>query len=84
MDHEKLEFPLLCHYRIIAHQLPNIDFVIETVLLELGIKNKLKKGNASKGGKYLSFNVDVNVESKETMRAIDDALRSIEGVKMVL
>ncbi len=81
---EKLEFPLDCHYRIIARNIPHIEFVIETVLAGLGVPGGLKKEKESGGGKYVSFSIDVRVESKERMNRIDAELRAIEGVKMVL
>ena len=84
MNNEKLQFPLDCHYRIIAADLPNIYFVIETVLMQLGVNSPLQKGNNSSAGKYVSFNVDVRVDSKERMDRIDAELRRIAGVKMVL
>lgn len=81
---EQLQFPLDCHYRIIARNLPNIGFVIETVLAELGVTNALKEEKHSGRGKYVSFSAEVRVESKERMNKIDAELRAIEGVKMVL
>lgn len=84
MDPEKLEFPLNCQFRVIAERNPNMFFVIETVLMENGVKSPLKAENLSDGGKYQSFSVDVRVESLEQMNCIDQALRNIVGVKMVL
>lgn len=84
MDPEKLEFPLNCQFRVIAERNPNMFFVIETVLMENGVKSPLKAENLSDGGKYQSFSVDVRVESLEQMNRIDQALRNIVGVKMVL
>ena len=81
---QELKFPLICHYRIIALDIPNIDFVIETVVKNLGANGSLTKENRSKGGKYLSFGTDITVSSKEDMERINKELNSIEGVKMVL
>jgi putative lipoic acid-binding regulatory protein len=81
---EELKFPVQCHYRIITGNIPKIDFVIETVLAELGVKEKLKQENQSSKGTYLSFGVDVMVPSREMMNKIDSELRAIVGVKMVL
>lgn len=84
MNPDELVFPLMCHFRVIAENRPGMDFVIETVLMELGVSSPLLPGHESKEAKYLSFNVDVKVESREKMNQIDAALRSIEGVRMVL
>jgi putative lipoic acid-binding regulatory protein len=81
---EELKFPVRCQYRIITENIPKIDFVIETVLAELGVRDELKKENQSSKGKYLSFGVEVTVQSREMMNKIDSELRAIVGVKMVL
>ncbi len=81
---EELKYPVLCHYRIIAKNIPKIDFVIETVLAGLGVREKLVKEKESGKGTYQSFSVDIRVDSKAAMEKIDAELRAIEGVKMVL
>ncbi len=81
---EKLEFPLDCQFRVIAVNQPNMAFVIETVLMELGVSAPLSKQNQSEGGRYQSYSVDVRIESLDQMTVIDKALRNIAGVKMVL
>ena len=84
MDSGDLKFPLDCQYRIIAENRQNMHFVIETVLLELGILMPLVDQRMSSDGRYFSFSVDVRVDSLEMMNAIDAALRAIDGVRMVL
>ena len=79
-----LKFPLECHFRIIAEDLKNMHFVIETVLMELGINNPLNTSNTSNKGKYISFSVSTTVESLNKLNKIDHELRNIQGVKMVL
>ncbi|MCB9800224.1 MAG: DUF493 domain-containing protein [Candidatus Omnitrophica bacterium] len=81
---QELQFPLVCNYRIIAEDLSGIDFVIETVLMEMGIRVPVQKGNQSSQGRYLTFHADIEVDSKEMMTRIDGELRAINGVKMVL
>lgn len=81
---EKLEFPLDCSYRIIAENREHMHFVIETVLMQLGVTAPLKESHLSSKGKYVSFSVDVRVSSREMMNAIDRELRLIEGVRTVL
>ena len=84
MDSGELKFPLDCQFRVIAENRKGMYFVIETVLMQNGVVAPLQREHESAGGKYLSFSVDVRVESLEMMNKIDAALRSIEGVKMVL
>lgn len=83
-DPDQLKFPLECHFRIIAESRHGMHFVIETVLIENGVKSPLNTENTSSGGRYLSYSVNIQVESLEHMKKIDAALRSIAGVKMVL
>ncbi len=80
----ELQFPLECHFRIIAEDRDNMHFVIETVLMELGVHDPLEKANASAGGKYVSFAFSTTIASREAMALIDRELRAIEGVRMVL
>jgi putative lipoic acid-binding regulatory protein len=83
-DSERLLFPLDMQFRIIAENRNGMHFIIETVLMQEGITSALRNENKSEGGKYLSFSVDVRIESREMMTRIDSALRNILGVKMVL
>lgn len=80
----ELKFPLECHYRVIAENLDNMHFVIETVLLGLGVTSPVERANTSRGDKYISFNISTTVKSLEIMNKIDHELRLIHGVKMVL
>ena len=84
MNKDELEFPLTCHFRVITENLANMHFVIETVLMELGVTAPVENANTSKEGKYISFNISTVVESREEMEKIDQELRLIQGVKMVL
>jgi putative lipoic acid-binding regulatory protein len=81
---EKINFPVLCYYKVIAEDIAGMEFVIETVLRELHVKSPPIQGNKSAGGKYITYNIEVFVNSLETMNAIDNALRNIKGVRMVL
>ena len=80
----KLVFPQTCHFRVITEDRRNMHFVIETVLLGLGVTAPLEKANSSSGGKFVSFKFTVEVASHEMMDEIDAQLRLIEGVRMVL
>lgn len=84
MNPEALEFPVMCHFRVIAENLPNMHFIIETVIMELGITDPVEEANTSAGGKYVSFNISTVVRSREELRRIDKELRLIQGVRMVL
>lgn len=83
-DPSKLQFPLDCHYRIIADSSEGIRLRLETALSECGIEKSLKDGNISSNGTYITFYVDVHVESLKQMREIASVLGSVNGVRMVL
>ncbi len=80
----ELEFPLDCHYRIITEDREGVQASIEKTLRDMKIETPLKEGNRSEGGKYVTYSITIHVESLEIMRAIDVAIRSIDGVRMVL
>ncbi len=80
----EIEFPVDCHFKVIAEELNGIQSAIETALMNLGVSSPLPTGNRSAGGKYVTFNVTVRVGSREQMNQIDAELRKIPGVKMVL
>ncbi|MFC1499311.1 DUF493 family protein [Verrucomicrobiota bacterium] len=83
-DAGDLVFPLKCHFRVIAEDYKDMHFVIETVLMELGLNVPVEKANTSTNGKYVSFNISAVIESREKMNRIDKELRLIQGVRMVL
>ena len=84
LDPANLEFPLEVQYRVIAEDHEKVAFVIETVLMGLGVESPVVRGNKSKSGTYVSYSITTVVNSREEMNRIDGELRTIEGVKMVL
>jgi len=84
LDPANLEFPLECQFRVIADDHEKMAFVIETVLMGLGVEAPVVRGNKSKSGTYVSYSITTVVNSREEMNRIDAELRLIEGVKMVL
>ncbi len=79
-----LNFPQKVFFKVIAEDIHGLDFVIETVLIELGVQAPPVKGNKSAAGKYVTYNVEILAVSLEHMNKIDAGLRNITGVKMVL
>lgn len=80
----ELQFPVLCYFKIIAEAKPGIQQAIEQILHDEGIFSELKRGHRSERQRYITFNVDILVTSKEYMDRIDGVLKNIPGVKMVL
>jgi len=81
---EGLEFPLLCHFKVVAYDQPEIMERIEEVLKILCIESPVIRGNQSSKGKYQTYNVSILVNSREEMQKIDQKFRAIDGVVMVL
>lgn len=81
---EELKFPCIGHYKIIAENTPDIKQRLEKRLHEIGIMNPLTSGNHSTNDRYITFNVDILINTKEYMYEVDKALRAVPGVKMVL
>lgn len=81
---EALKFPLACQFRIIAERQEGTQEKLGRALLKLGVRSPIVEQNQSKTGRYQSFSVDVYVHSMEMMNQIDQALRAVPGVRMVL
>lgn len=80
----ELEFPVEVHFRIVCVESDPVRAAVRATAEGLGLSDRLVRGNASSGGKYLSYQLTHTVESREELKKIDAAFRSVEGVKMVL
>ncbi|WFB35570.1 DUF493 domain-containing protein [Kiritimatiellota bacterium B12222] len=81
---EEIKFPVEVHYRIVCDSSMEVSAHVMVVADELGLADKIKSGNQSSSGKYITFQVSTVVDSKEEMHNIDQTFRAVEGVKMVL
>ena len=81
---ENIQFPVICHYKIIAENHDGVQGSIEKVFLEVNIRVRFQEGHHSDTGKYVTFNADIMIYSLELMHHIDRELRKIQGVKFVL
>lgn len=81
---KEIKFPVICHYKIIAIRSDDIHLKIEAKLREAGVMHPVKLGHESSERRYITYNLEILVHSKEYMNQIDALLRQIEGVKMVL
>ncbi len=79
----ELQFPLTCHFKIIAEEGRDVRTLLEIALAELEIHSPLERGNQSVQGSYVTYNLSVFVDSLESMNLIDGALRAVKGVRMV-
>ncbi|MBT5925180.1 MAG: DUF493 domain-containing protein [Verrucomicrobia bacterium] len=78
-------FPTECHFKVICLDLIGIHKSLNNVLIEVGLEGvAFQPGLRSKKGKYISFEISLQVETHDQMLAIDQTIRSVEGVKMLL
>ena len=81
---ESIRFPVLCHYKIIAEDIPGLQVEIDKVFAGMNIRVSFTRSGRSDRGKYVTYSADVMMHSLELMRFVDRALRAIKGVKLVL
>ncbi len=79
-----LQFPFVCNYRIITLGGPDNEAKVKEVLQDFPTVNNLRRSNVSAMGTYISYQVDISLESREMMERLDQGLRAIAGVKAVL
>jgi putative lipoic acid-binding regulatory protein len=83
-DLDELQFPLTVHFKVIGEVSEDLRTRLEIALCELNVHEPLHPGMVSTGGRYRTYNLSMQVPSREILRAIDARLRAVEGVKMVL
>lgn len=81
---EEIKFPIICYFKIIAERSDDIHLRIETQLRGAGVMNPVKIAHESSRRRYVTFDLEILVHSKEYMNEIDGLLRQVKGVKMVL
>lgn len=80
----EIEFPVICYFKIIAERSDDVQIRIEAKLREAGVMNPVKIAHESARRRYLTFDLEILIHSKEYMNEIDSLLRQVDGVKMVL
>lgn len=77
-------FPTECHFKIITYDVSGVADRLNRVLIDKNHPERVRPGHHSTGGKYLTYNVSLVIETLEIMRELDNAFRSVDGVRMVL
>ncbi len=78
----ELEYPCDWRYKVIGEERLKLEAAIREVILER--EHRLGHSNASKGGKYVSLNLDLLVHNEDDRQFIYEALKAHQHVKMVL
>ncbi|MFA5455120.1 MAG: DUF493 domain-containing protein [Sulfurimonas sp.] len=81
---EKLElvYPCSWSYKLIASEVEALKQAIRDVIDER--EHKLTHSKNSKGGKYVSMNLDMLVHNEDDRNFIYEALKAHQHIKMVL
>ena len=81
---EKLEltYPCSWSYKLIAGEKEALEKAIHDVIVER--EHKLTHSKNSKGGKYVSMNLDLLVHNEDDRNFIYQALKAHQNIKMVL
>ncbi len=78
----ELEYPCNWSYKLIAGEKEALEKAIHDVIEER--THKLTHSNNSKGGKYISMNLDMLVHNEDDRNFIYEALKKHQDIKMVL
>ncbi len=81
-DKLELEYPTNWSYKLIASEKKALEKAIHDVIDER--EHKLTHSKNSKGGKYISMNLDMLVHNEDDRNFIYEALKKHQNIKMVL
>ena len=81
-DKLELEYPCSWAYKLIAGEKEALEKAIHDVILER--EHKLTHSKNSKGGKYVSMNLELLVHNEDDRNFIYEALKAHQNIKMVL
>ena len=81
-DKLELTYPCSWSYKLIAGEKEALEQAIRDVIDER--EHKLTHSKNSKGGKYVSMNLDLLVHNEDDRNFIYEALKAHQNIKMVL
>ena len=84
IPNELLEFPLVWHGRIIAHDRCGTAERIDAILAAPGFEEGAERVRTSSQGKYVSFRVSLTIPNRPVLDAVTESIEQIDEVKMVL
>mgnify|MGYP006285961233 CR=1 FL=1 len=80
----ELTFPLHCQHRVIGDADAGLGRRLEHTLAEFGFPENVRFNRHSTNGAYASYIIEICYESRESMRAVTNALSSVKGVRIVV
>ncbi|MCD6191180.1 MAG: DUF493 domain-containing protein [Sulfurimonas sp.] len=81
-DKLELEYPCSWAYKLIAGEKEALQKAIHDVIVER--EHTLTHSKNSKGGKYVSMNLELLVHNEDDRNFIYEALKAHQNIKMVL
>jgi len=81
-DKLELTYPCSWAYKLIAGEKEALQKAIHDVIVER--EHKLTHSKNSKGGKYISMNLELLVHNEDDRNFIYEALKAHQNIKMVL
>jgi len=86
LSQHKLQFPLQWHGKIITKTETQVNVAVElqNTIKKLGYKENIQKGNTSKTGKYLTYNISLIFTSKQNMDSVTNTIAQLNFVKLVI
>ena len=78
------EFPLRCVIKVIALDLDGLQQRLHECLVRLAHPARALPGNHSSTGKYITYNIDIELLFLESMRFTINELHAVHGVRVVL
>lgn len=77
-------YPATHHFRIIVAAGGTVQKAIEALLADFAVASPLQAGKVSAGGRYQSLQVAVHLACRADHLRLDQSLRAIEGVRILL
>lgn len=81
---EELKFPVVAHHRIIVNAAGRDDAKTKALFAGFDLVEPVAEGNTSSGGKYVSYGLSVRLKDREEMAKLDEQIKLVPGLKMVL
>lgn len=77
-------YPAEHSFRIITDSTVDVVTELSTVLSGYNVTSPLARGRSSSGGKYLVYGVSVMLTSRAEHTALDFAVKTVKGVRILL
>jgi len=81
---EELKFPVVAHHRIIVNTAEKDLAAMQTLFAVFDLVEPVAEARASSGGKYVSFGLSVRLNDRDEMARLDEQIKLVPGLRMVL